>query len=48
MATPAISEGTLYFRTRGHLVAVGNGEARPSSCRSLWPALASLVAPAGW
>jgi outer membrane protein assembly factor BamB len=22
MATPAISEGTLYFRTRGHLVAV--------------------------
>jgi outer membrane protein assembly factor BamB len=23
MATPAISEGTLFFRTRGHLVAVG-------------------------
>jgi outer membrane protein assembly factor BamB len=23
MATPAISEGVLYFRTRGHLVAVG-------------------------
>ncbi len=23
MATPAISEGRLYFRTRGHLVAVG-------------------------
>ena len=23
MATPAISEGTLYFRTRGHLVAIG-------------------------
>lgn len=23
MATPAISEGTLLFRTRGHLVAVG-------------------------
>jgi outer membrane protein assembly factor BamB len=23
MATPAISNGTLYFRTRGHLVAVG-------------------------
>ncbi len=24
MATPAISEGTLYYRTRGHLVAIGN------------------------
>ncbi|HEX9652748.1 MAG TPA: PQQ-binding-like beta-propeller repeat protein [bacterium] len=23
MATPAISEGTLFFRTRGHMVAVG-------------------------
>lgn len=23
MATPAVSEGTLYFRTRGHLVAIG-------------------------
>jgi outer membrane protein assembly factor BamB len=23
MATPAISEGTLYFRTRNHLVAIG-------------------------
>jgi outer membrane protein assembly factor BamB len=23
MATPAISEGTMFFRTRGHLVAVG-------------------------
>jgi hypothetical protein len=22
MATPAISEGTMFFRTRGHLVAV--------------------------
>jgi hypothetical protein len=22
MATPAISEGVLYFRTRGHLVAI--------------------------
>ena len=22
LATPAISEGTLYFRTRGHVVAV--------------------------
>jgi outer membrane protein assembly factor BamB len=47
MATPAISEGTLYFRTRTHLVAVRNGETRSSSCRSVWPALASLVAPAG-
>jgi outer membrane protein assembly factor BamB len=27
MATPAVSEGTLYFRTRGHLLAVGTGEA---------------------
>jgi outer membrane protein assembly factor BamB len=24
MATPAISEGVLFFRTRGHLVAVGS------------------------
>ena len=24
MASPAISEGTLYFRTRTHLVAVGS------------------------
>jgi outer membrane protein assembly factor BamB len=24
MATPAISEGRLYFRTRGHLVAIGD------------------------
>lgn len=24
MATPAISEGRLYFRTRGHLVAIGS------------------------
>ena len=23
MATPAISEGTIYFRTQGHVVAVG-------------------------
>jgi outer membrane protein assembly factor BamB len=23
MATPALSEGTLYFRTRGHVVAIG-------------------------
>jgi outer membrane protein assembly factor BamB len=23
MATPAISEGTLYFRTRSHLIAIG-------------------------
>ena len=25
MATPAISEGTLYFRTRSHLVAISTG-----------------------
>ena len=25
MATPAISEGVMFFRTRGHLVAVGDG-----------------------
>lgn len=25
MATPAISDGTLYFRTRGHLIAIGGG-----------------------
>jgi outer membrane protein assembly factor BamB len=31
MATPAVSEGTLYFRTRGHLVAVGTSETEPSS-----------------
>ena len=24
MATPAISDGTLFFRTQGHLVAVGS------------------------
>ena len=24
MASPAISEGTLYFRTRTHLLAIGN------------------------
>ncbi len=23
LSTPAIAKGTLYFRTRGHLVAVG-------------------------
>jgi outer membrane protein assembly factor BamB len=23
MATPAISQATLFFRTRGHLVAIG-------------------------
>ena len=25
MATPALSEGVLYIRTRGHLVAIGSG-----------------------
>jgi hypothetical protein len=24
MATPAISEGTIFFRTQGHVVAVGS------------------------
>lgn len=24
MATPAISEGVIYFRTRGHLIAIGS------------------------
>jgi len=24
MATPAISDGTIFFRTQGHVVAVGN------------------------
>jgi outer membrane protein assembly factor BamB len=28
LATPAISEGVLYFRTRGHLVAVAEGGAK--------------------
>lgn len=30
MATPAISEGTIYFRTRQHLLAVGAGGSTPS------------------
>ena len=25
MATPALSEGVMYVRTRGHLVAIGGG-----------------------
>jgi outer membrane protein assembly factor BamB len=33
MATPAVSEGTLYFRTRGHLVAVGASEAASGARR---------------
>jgi outer membrane protein assembly factor BamB len=28
MATPAVADGTLYFRTRGHVVAVGATPAR--------------------
>jgi outer membrane protein assembly factor BamB len=28
MATPAVSEGTLYFRTQGHVVAIGEKTAR--------------------
>jgi len=31
MATPAISEGTLFFRTRHHLVAVGHGDAESAA-----------------
>lgn len=30
MATPAISEGTLFFRTRGHVVAVAERGKKPS------------------
>jgi outer membrane protein assembly factor BamB len=30
MATPAISEGVIYFRTRGHLVAVGGADPPPT------------------
>jgi outer membrane protein assembly factor BamB len=30
MATPAVSEGVLYFRTRSHLVAVGTNKGRAS------------------
>ena len=26
MATPAVSAGTIFFRTQGHVVAVGEGE----------------------
>lgn len=26
MATPALSEGVLYIRTRGHLVAISSAE----------------------
>lgn len=29
MATPAISEGVLFFRTQGHVVAVGKGKPPP-------------------
>jgi outer membrane protein assembly factor BamB len=28
MATPAVSEGTLFFRTRGHVVAIGESQGR--------------------
>jgi outer membrane protein assembly factor BamB len=34
MASPAISEGTIYFRTRTHLVAVGQGDARTGTATS--------------
>jgi len=30
LATPAISDGTLFFRTRGKLIAVGAGRERPT------------------
>jgi outer membrane protein assembly factor BamB len=30
MATPAIAGGTLYVRTRGHLYAIAEKDARPS------------------
>jgi outer membrane protein assembly factor BamB len=26
LATPAVDDGTIYFRTRGHLIAVGGGD----------------------
>ena len=31
-ATPAIARGTLFLRTRGHLVAVGQPEGLSISC----------------
>ena len=30
MASPAISEGTLYFRTKGHLIAIGENKVSPA------------------
>jgi hypothetical protein len=30
MATPAISEGTVFFRTQGHVVAVSETKGRSS------------------
>jgi len=33
MATPAISEGALFFRTQGHLVAVANGASQAPESR---------------
>jgi len=30
LSTPAISEGTFYFHTRGHLMSIGSADARPS------------------
>ena len=35
MATPAISEGTLFFRTQGHLVAIAETPHAPPDERSL-------------
>ena len=37
MATPAISEGVLYFRTRSHLVAVGRTSGNTASVARLRP-----------
>jgi len=37
MATPAISEGVLYFRTRGHVVAVGGAGEAPAAAEDATP-----------
>jgi hypothetical protein len=31
MATPAVGNGVLYFRTQGHLVAISPAEAKEST-----------------
>jgi outer membrane protein assembly factor BamB len=35
MATPAISEGVIYIRTRGHLVAIGGASETPAQVESI-------------